>query len=401
MRDALASQNMGTVVSAYRRHPIHGRRPLAQSLVAGWLGITQGQLSRIESGRNKVRDLDRLRAYAATLQIPPSLLWFDAEQTRRPARRARRATLPGGIPRPSSTAATDSSMTKALLTTLRQYSTADNMYGPGSMLPLAGAQMSFIESLLPTAVGAERFRLLYVGARFAEFTGWLNQDGGDLRAAMAWSDRALDMAREARNAAMVSYILMRKSHIALDAGLPDLVLTLAQAAAEVPGELTPRMRALAARQEAHAYAMFGDHDACTRALDRAFEMAAEPADDRDIARYCTPNYIEMEAAHAWAELGKPDMALDVLQSSLVAWEPDFRRDLGMGLARFAIAHARTGAPDDALDIALESIRIVGDTGSARTARQLFKASSILDRTGARGIGADLRHALQTTLRQRR
>ena len=196
-----------------------------------------------------------------------------------------------------------------------------------------------------------------MGARFAEFTGWLNQDSGDLRAAMAWSDRALDMAREAHNPAMTSYVLMRKSHIALDAGRPDLVLTLAQAALEVPGELTPRMRALAARQEAHAHAMFGDHDACARALDRAFELAAEPADEKDIARYCTPNYIEMEAAHAWVELGRPAMALDVLQQSLVEWKPDFRRDLGMGLARFAIAHARTGAPDDALDIALEAIQL--------------------------------------------
>lgn len=401
MRDALASQDMGTVVAAYRRHPVHGRRALAQALVADWLGITQGQLSRIESGRNKVRDLDRLRTYAATLQIPPSLLWFETDQPPTPARRPRAVTLPGGVPRPSLTGATDSAMTKSLLTTLRQYSTADNVYGPASMLPLAGAQMSFIDSLLPTATGTERTRLLYVGARFAEFTGWLNQDSGDLRAAMTWSDRALDMAREARNPAMVSYVLMRKSHIALDAGRPDLVLALAQAAVEVPGDLTPRMRALSARQEAHAHAMFGDQDACVRSLDRAFELAAEPAEERDIARYGTPNYIEMEAAHCWVELGKPDKALDILQQGLIEWKPDFRRDLGMGLARFAIAHARTGAPDDALDIALESIRIAGDTGSARTTKQLFRASSILEKSGAHNAGADLRHTLQNTLRQRR
>lgn len=43
--------------------------------------------------------------------------------------------------------------------------------------------------------------LLYVSARFAEFTGWLHQDAGDLRAAAQWSNTALDLAREAGDTA--------------------------------------------------------------------------------------------------------------------------------------------------------------------------------------------------------
>ena len=75
MRDALASRHMGRVIKAYRRHPVHGRHPIPQEMVAGWLGVTQGQLSRIENGPAIVH-LDRLIQWAHVLGIPSSYLWF-------------------------------------------------------------------------------------------------------------------------------------------------------------------------------------------------------------------------------------------------------------------------------------------------------------------------------------
>lgn len=80
MRDALATWHMGRVIAAYRDHPLHGR-PLAQEIVAGWAGITQAQLSRIESGP-PVRDLDKLTEWARALHIPASLLWFKLPEHR-------------------------------------------------------------------------------------------------------------------------------------------------------------------------------------------------------------------------------------------------------------------------------------------------------------------------------
>lgn len=59
MGDALDSWHMGRVVAAYRNHPFHGQL-LRQELVAGWMGITQAQLSRIENGP-AVQDLQKLR----------------------------------------------------------------------------------------------------------------------------------------------------------------------------------------------------------------------------------------------------------------------------------------------------------------------------------------------------
>jgi hypothetical protein len=72
---ALSSWHIGQVIRAYRHHSFHGLRPLSQDLVAGWLHLTQTQLSRIESG-SPIKDLDRLIAWSRILKIPAHLLWF-------------------------------------------------------------------------------------------------------------------------------------------------------------------------------------------------------------------------------------------------------------------------------------------------------------------------------------
>jgi transcriptional regulator with XRE-family HTH domain len=85
MGDALATWHMGRVIAAYRKHPFHGP-VFRQEIVAGWMGITQAQLSRIESGP-PIKDLDKLIHWARTLGIPPHLLWFKLPE-QRPSRQA-------------------------------------------------------------------------------------------------------------------------------------------------------------------------------------------------------------------------------------------------------------------------------------------------------------------------
>jgi len=80
IRDALEGWHMGRVIAAYRNHPCHGR-PLRQEVVAGWVGITQAQLSRIENG-SPMTDLGKLRQWANILRVPANLLWFKLSQQR-------------------------------------------------------------------------------------------------------------------------------------------------------------------------------------------------------------------------------------------------------------------------------------------------------------------------------
>jgi transcriptional regulator with XRE-family HTH domain len=80
LRHALAARHMGQVIRAYRCHPYHGRQPLPQEVVAGWVGLTQAQLSRIEHGP-AILHLDRLIHWAQVLGIPETLLWFKLPDT--------------------------------------------------------------------------------------------------------------------------------------------------------------------------------------------------------------------------------------------------------------------------------------------------------------------------------
>lgn len=74
LREALGNWHMGQVIYAYRVHSHHGRA-LSQEVVANWLGLTQAQLSRIESGPAP-QDLGKLTSWAHSLRVPASLLWF-------------------------------------------------------------------------------------------------------------------------------------------------------------------------------------------------------------------------------------------------------------------------------------------------------------------------------------
>lgn len=75
MTAALHSRNIGQVIRAFRNHEFFGDRPLKQAHVAEWLGLSQAQLSRIETGPPIVH-LDRLAAWAAFFEIPEEYLWF-------------------------------------------------------------------------------------------------------------------------------------------------------------------------------------------------------------------------------------------------------------------------------------------------------------------------------------
>lgn len=73
--EALAGWHMGQVFYAYRVHPWHSR-VVSQETLAGWLGLTQAQLSRIESAGTAPQDLGKLMSWAHSLRIPGDLLWF-------------------------------------------------------------------------------------------------------------------------------------------------------------------------------------------------------------------------------------------------------------------------------------------------------------------------------------
>ena len=250
-----------------------------------------------------------------------------------------------------------------------EYVKIDNLLGPAHLLALVKLHLNFIGELLTVASGHIRLELLTTGAWYAEFAGWLHQDAGNPQPAAYWTDRALGWAQAADDPLMVSYVLMRMSNQASGLGDTARTLDLARAALRGHDRLSPRVRALVFRQEARGHALSGDPAACARALEAAQEQAAAPGDHGDdedaLAGYCTPSYIDGEAADCWMLLGQPHKAVTILEHGLSAWPAPYERDRGLNLARLAVAHAASREPEQACAVAQEAAAIVSNTWSAR------------------------------------
>ena len=73
LQEAFSTRHFGQLLKAYR---CAHTPTLKQGTVATWLGLTQGQISRIERSNTPVRDLAKLSTWAMLLHIPTDHLWF-------------------------------------------------------------------------------------------------------------------------------------------------------------------------------------------------------------------------------------------------------------------------------------------------------------------------------------
>jgi tetratricopeptide (TPR) repeat protein len=212
---------------------------------------------------------------------------------------------------------------------LFQHIKADNLMGPHHLVEVVRAQTDLLDDILPGADGTTFDGLLELAFRYNELTGWLYQDAGDPARAMTYSDRAMDYATTSGDAINIAYVLMRKANIACDLGSTARAVGLTKAALRNSDNIPPRIRALILGQQARAYAMQGNRDECLRSLETAMnEVTGRRASSDGIAEYCTPGYVQLQAATCWVDLGNPDEAVPVYQSALKSLPNAMRRDRG-------------------------------------------------------------------------
>jgi len=320
------------------------------------------QLSRWENGHKVPNDFYR-QLFRSIYGLTDLELGFVATRVETPYSRS-----PQPLPPSVSFDLIDS-----LAATLGQLSRTDSLAGPVPVLTAAADQANFVGKLTQVAAGPERNDLLALATRFAEFIGWLHQDDDDLTQAMHWTDRAMDYSQELGDPRLISYVLMRKSNILTDGGDSALGRGLADAALRGDGQLTPRLRALARRQRANAYALQGEAAGCARELDLAMdELLRQPPDlDDAFLDYCGPSYVEMEAANCWLRLEQPGKAIPIFERSLENWPlGDQPRDRGLCLARLATAYAIAGSLDAAAAAGTQSLFSLRIAGSGRVLNQL-------------------------------
>lgn len=299
VRRALAERHLGRVIRAYRCHPYHGRVALPQTVVAGWLGITQAQLSRVENGPALVH-LDRLAHWAKLLAIPAACLWFalpgqphrpvgaaapstghedtGADQSRRAllagiAAVAAGAGLLGGseLVKPRRIGTSDIARLNAVL---ELYRSVDRESGGGL---LYGEVARFAESVYrmldwghPSGLTPP---LIAAVATARQLAGWTALDAGrhdDAQRHFVAGERAALAADNAPLVALIRYAQAKQlQHLKHNR---DALATLQLTHAQLGSHSTPAAKALLWGAEAASLAALGDHQTAVKTLGEASDQ---------------------------------------------------------------------------------------------------------------------------------
>lgn len=232
---------------------------------------------------------------------------------------------------------------------------------PGLLLPVLIAQTHTLRELSAQSDSGTRRGLLALGSRYAEYVGWLVQETGDERAALWWTQRAVDLAAAGGDQALAGYALARRAQ---------------------SGVLPSRIRGLAAQREAQGHALAGDVGACLRALDRARTLLAHRNDDADgpvIGSMHLPDSVGIVTGWCLVDLGRPREAGEELDRQLTLVGPDaLRTQVRYGVRR-ALAHASAGEIDHACALTEPLLDGVAAVRSATVTTDLRRLVRVLGR----------------------
>jgi len=379
MGDALASGDLGRVIRAYRSHPYHGH-PLSQTVMAGWLHVSQASLSRIELGKCRLT-VDDIAGFAETLGLTVALRWSPQNEAREDVDPISRRSLFGagvgaavGLSATTAPAAAreiDPELVTHWLNLLRVLESHDATFGPHAVCDTARREINVIAAHRQVARGVLRTDLLRVEARWAEFASWLGRDAGDERIADYWADRARRLAEESGYPDMVSYVLVLRSRWAANDLDARRAMAFAEAARDTPGT-SDHVRALCALQQARGHALARDADACERSLAVTREILgrASSAEVTDLAgqEMSAPYVLAAEARCALAL--RPRTAISMFEDVLRGWPVERTRSRGVHQAHLALACAAADEPERAAAEGVTALRIAQTTRSDITMRKL-------------------------------
>ncbi|BDM71683.1 transcriptional regulator [Streptomyces nigrescens] len=251
---------------------------------------------------------------------------------------------------------------------------------PGLLLPVLIAQTHTLRELSAQADAATRRQLLALGSRYAEYVGWLVQETGDERAALWWTQRAVDLAAAGGDQALAGYALVRRALVTLYRDDAEQTIALARRAQS--GTLPPRIRGLAAQREAQGHALAGDLHACLCALERARTLLARPHDGSDepvIGTMHLPDPVSMVTGWCLVDLGRSREASEELDRQLALVGQDAVRTRVRYGVRRALAYASAGEIDHACALTTPLLDGVAAVRSATVTTDLQRLARVLAR----------------------
>jgi tetratricopeptide (TPR) repeat protein len=414
MRDALASWHIGQVIRAYRHHPHHGPRPLSQELVAGWLRLTQTQLSRAENGL-PVKDLDKLTHWAQTLKIPAHHLWFQIPgadiDTASHEAADKTAWLSGvlnpvGVPPYIVAHADPRSHDGADAAVMQAFRAADLQVGGGHLYP---AVVNYLQAAIaPRLFGAATSGpgVCAAASALTEMAGWMAHDAGRDEPAQQHFTRARDLAGADSDTQLSAHILASMSHLALHQGRPRQAIHLARQGQQAlgTGSANPSLTARLLTMEARGLATLPQPEpaACGKALLRAEQMLGnQPAEQP--SPWISPfdeGSLASEAARCLRQLGQ--MAAAARQAKrIIELRPDSHtRSRAFGQLLLASALIAQSEPEQACTLIQQVLDATQSLSSYLVIQQLRGLAQILEPYQANQAVAALCASLHGALRQR-
>ncbi|MEV6983569.1 helix-turn-helix transcriptional regulator [Sphaerisporangium sp. NPDC051017] len=396
------------------------RRRLAAGLtltqLAGLVHYSKGQLSKVERGVKppsrglaahcdaKLNAEGALTALARTtlpdaeaeaemttgdeevwlMQLSPDgQSWFRTVG-RRQVIVAGAASMAGmSIGRPGTSSADGERFLEASRSLFDEYRRLGQTGSPGLLMPALIAQTHVLRDLSAHAGTRVRRALLKMGSRYAEYVGWLAQEAGDEKAALWWTQRAVELAAAGGDGDLAAYGLVRRALVTLYRGEAEQTVELARRAQS--GTVPPRIHGLAAQREAQGHALAGDYDASMRSLDRARTLLAQHTSDAGapvIGSTNLPDSVSMVTGWCLHDLGRCREAAEILDAQLAQVPPHATRTQVRYGVRRALAYAAAGEIDHACELAE---RLLGDAITVSSAT----------------VGADLRTLARTLARHPR
>lgn len=424
LANALWSRHFGRLLRAYRR--AHDPE-LSQRKLGTWLGLSQGQVSRIESASEPLaHSHDRLERWAATLGVPPDLLWFQPSyasdvyasadpgfslppesdggdvQRRQFVKTVVGASLLAGSP---STAHATPAPTGDPASEIREMTTKfrrlDNQFGGGQGSAVIGTYLrTIVQPLLRNVRGTDgaRAKLFTAAAEMHHLAGWMAYDVGHPDDGNRLLRVARKLCQEAGDDALTGEMFAAMSHQAAFHGSAKVAADLAGAARNAATRAAlPALQSEAAAMEAHALAMRKDISGCMTALRKA-ELAfsaAEYSDRPGWLTYFDHAYLAAKFGHTFRELGKPREA-EVFARRSLEMSDGFDRGKLFNLSLLASTLADQRRVEEACATASAAVRMTDAVRSVRSAAYLADVSRRLASFNTtplvRGLFDELREA---------
>lgn len=371
LAEALRTRHFGKVLYAYR----YEHRPtITQALLGEWLGMTQAQVSRLERAEAPPHDLDKLKSWAAALNIPESNLWFRLASSRSSRGKQAQITSFGwfggrrGAPAPG--AVPHSVSVEFIRDTTIMFRQLDNRFGGGHARGMVGAYLA--TEVLPTLrsrhEGTNHFEFVGAVAELNQLAGWMAYDVGDQLSGRRHLQQGLQLCQSIGDHALSAEMLAGMSHQAAHVRNGPTSVTLAQAARQSAADSgVAALESETAVMEAHGLALLREKPACITALkdaESAFSRSsAEPAPGW--LSYYDAAYLAAKMAHCFRELGELRQAERFARRSL-EMSAGYERGRLFNTALLASILADLREVEEACIVGRDALRLAGRLQSVRT-----------------------------------